>query len=310
MDRTQLGRSLKEHFFEEGQFSPFAYSIGLECSVQESAEATQAYPIPEPVSDETLAQFLRSLTFFHEAIHLCQYISTSFGLRTLRFTNILLSRLSKGKRWKLPIAQSLLDRLEELSPEEGNCYEACLLFLDAMYQVQLDHSARPTEPGDIETGITVEFLPWSPHLFQVEQENPEAREKYVEALRGAGIHLRKLPRLRAVHSKGAYQIVLNAAALVEGYAIIGELNHIHNALNLFPDEAIALLPPGNEYHVLLTYLLQDGLCSWDVLMPTLAICIDAALMYDPFVLFNVPWDVADAQGRYDQYPGETFPVGM
>jgi hypothetical protein len=43
------------------------------------------------------------------------------------------------------------------------------------------------------------------------------------------------------------------------------------------------------------------------MIPTLAICVDVALMYDPFVLFNASiLDIPKPGEKSEQYPGETF----
>jgi hypothetical protein len=145
-----LKRQLSQHFQEQGRFNPFIYAVGLESSIRESEEAMQAYPIPQPMSDETLQQFKRSLTFFHEVGHLGQFLSSAFGLRTLRFTIIRLRNLSRKPGWKLPIAEDLWSRIDR-SPEEITATEGCLNFLDAMDQLRLQQVSPTFRTLDFET---------------------------------------------------------------------------------------------------------------------------------------------------------------
>lgn len=301
-----LNLNLSRHSQEEGRFSPFNYAIGLESSIEDSEEAMQVYPIPTPISEETLSQFARSLTFFHEATHVCQFISTAYGLRTLRYTLVCLKNLSRRSGWKLPIANDLLDRLKTLSPDEMKAVEGAMIFLDGIDQLRLHKYTEEIADTGSSDMFTVDFLPWSPHFFQLNDQTSEGREEFARKLVGIGAHVRKLARLSVSNPPFALQFIINVGALMESFAVLVEMNHIHNALQLAPREVFELIPPGNEYHVLTAYMLENNLCTWGNLIPTLGVCIDAALMYDPFVLYNVPWDVVDADGRYDQYPGETF----
>ena len=301
----QLSRQLAKHFQEQGRFSPFTYTIGLQSSFKESEDAMQPYPIPEPISEETISQFSRSLTFFHEAAHLCQFVSSAYGLRTLRYTLVCLRNLSRGKSWRLPIASSLLNR-KDLSADEQRAYEGALIFLDGMDQLRLhQYVFLPSSTGPQGT-LTVDYLPWTPHFFQLSDQTYEGREEFAKKLNSIGAHVRKLPRLTINAPSQSYLIALNVAALMESYAVLVEMSHIYNALELNFSESLGLLPTGNEYFALAAYVLQEEICSASALLLTLGVLIDASLMYDPFVLYNVPWDVVDKEGKHEQYPGETF----
>jgi hypothetical protein len=301
----KLERQLTEHFHEEGRFSPFLYAIGLETSLRESEEALQEYPIPEPISSETITQFIRSLTFFHEASHLCQFVSSGYGLRTLRVTIVALKNLTRGKSWQLPIATSLFQRIKQLSPDEMRTLEGSLIFLDTIDQLRLHQFPYPFDPTQ-PPSIIVDSLPWSPHFFQLEDQGFESRQRFAKHLNGIGAHVRKLIRLTVNTRPQSYQLIVNGAALMESFAVVVEMNHIYNAFGASASEMLSLLPPGNQYHALTLYLLEKGLVSAETLILTMSVLIDGALMYDPFVLYNVPWDVADDEGRHEQYPGETF----
>jgi hypothetical protein len=312
-----LKRQLSQHFQEQGRFSPFVYAVGLESSYREAEEAMQDYPIRQPMSEETFEQFKRSLTFFHEIGHLGQFLSSAFGLRTLRFTIICLRNLSRKPGWKLPIAEDLWSRIE-LSPHEFTAAEGCLNFLDAMDQLRLQQASATFRTLDFETlewkaevpngsgmSVRLDWEPRSPHFLLNDATELTAAEK-ADVWKKRGAHIRRQPVLTITVLTGSSTIVINAAVLMEAFAALVEINHIGNALGSSAFELFELLPTGNEYFAVLAYLLESGLCTSNNLFPTLAICIDAALMYDPFVLYDVPWDTADAQGRTDHYPGETF----
>jgi hypothetical protein len=217
------------------------------------------------------------------------------------------------KEWRLPILGTLLHRIRDLSPDEDRALAGCLVFLDAIDQLRIHHYAFTREGASVEEtvadeviSISVEYKPWSPH-FHLTGSNRQKRKELEHYLQRKGVHVRRLPHFKFFKGKNHYyQVVLNAATLMESYAISCELNHIVNALRIPLNEALSFLPPGNEYHSISSYLISTGLCTAQNLMPTLAVCIDVALMYDPFVLYNVPWDSSDQEGRHDQYPGETF----
>jgi hypothetical protein len=302
--RKKQMQKLAAHFQEEGRFSPFTYTIGLESSLRDSEDSQQNYPIPKPVSEETFRQFIVSLTFFHEAVHFGQFISTAFGLRTLRCTLIVLKHLLHERGWQLPL-ESLIGRMYDPPSERFAAAQSFLLFLDAMDQMRL-HQDLSTTPADIPEFVMLEFLPWSPHFFLLEDQGRESREKFARHLRGLNAHVRKLPVISVTRNRFQHQIVVNAASLAEGYALVTELNHIVNALRLPLADALGLASHGNKYVALMSYLLDRNYCSTEHVLFTLTVCIDAALMYVPSVLYNVPWDGVDQSGRCEQYPGETF----
>ncbi|MET0396980.1 MAG: hypothetical protein ABW277_09180 [Longimicrobiaceae bacterium] len=306
MYQTDLKRRLAEYLREDGRYSPFTYTIGLRSSILDAEASIRSYPLPNPLSNEDLSEFLRSLTFFHEWAHLCQFLTTAYGLRVLRYTIVCLRNLSRCESWQMPIVSTLLNRLTALSAHEMTTLEGALIFLDAMDQLRLDVSSVSTPPMEPRNVIDVEFLPWSPHFIPIAHQSLQRHRDFAEEMVNRGTHIRKLPVLHFRTAKGEYRIVLNVAVLMEAYAVLVEMNHIYNALGLSAEEVFTLLPKGDEYHVLIVYMIYMNYCDWSNLLPTLGVCIDAAMMYDPFVLYDVPWDVSDEQGRGDQYPGETF----
>jgi len=297
---------IPRHFPEEGRFSPFTYSVGLESSFAEAEDAMQNYPLAKPVSAATLASFLESLTFFHEAGHVCQFISTAYGLRALRYTLVALRALSKLPGLKLPILKNLMNVGRTFTPDELRVVDASLLFLDTIDQLRFHHQVA--DGSDVESEQIFRMdEPWVPHFFVYGEDDLLKRREYAEELRKTrNVHVRTLPHLRFERRSGIHELVVTAAALMEAYGIIVELNHVFNAFTSDAEMAIRALPTRPEYHLLLDYALAVGACEPRVIVPTMAILIDAALMYDPFVLYNVPWDVADAEGRGDRYPGQTF----
>ncbi|HKS21824.1 MAG TPA: hypothetical protein VJZ76_03415 [Thermoanaerobaculia bacterium] len=303
----RLQRALSRHFQEEGEFSPFTYTVGMESSFQEAFASGQDYPLKQPVDDETFAQFARSLTLIHESVHAAQFFTTAFGLRTLRYTLILLKRLREGNAWQLPLLQTLFDETGNIAPSspQERVLNGSVVFLDVMDQMRL-HEQHDPHDGD-QGGIRLYFLPWSPHFFlDAGTAELDHRLQLAKQLEAGGFLVRRLPVLAFLQPPTDYRIVLNAAALMETYATLTELNHIQNAFGVTAEEALELLPQAMRYHAVLRYALESGLCDVRGLIPTMLVCIDAALMYDPFVLFDVPWAIADPQGRSDRYVGETF----
>jgi hypothetical protein len=308
MRREQTIATLAAHFQEAGSFSPFCYAIGLESPLVELEDSMQEYPLAQPVDEGQLRSFIRSLTFFHEAKHVCQFASTAYGLRTLRYTLSLLAGLAEQPGWQLPIAQGLHNRLLEtgtLSQADLRAYDACVMFLDGMDQLRLHHHQTPVS-GTNQGLVHVEYMPWSPHFFVLPDQSDQGRAEYAAHLRSIGAHVRSLPRLELAAEGRFERVVINVAVLMECAAVLTEVSHIWNALHWPVDDCLRLVPQGREYLVLIDYALHTKVCTPEALVLTLLIVIDAALMYDPNVLYNVPWDIPDAEGRTDRYPGQTF----
>ena len=305
MISASLSRELNNHFLENGRFEPFLYTIGLEASLDESAGSIQNYPIPLPVSDEKIAQFIRSLTFYHEATHLCQFVSTAYGLRALRFTLICLRNISRQIGWDLPLAAKLAKKFPDLSENEWSMWNGCLNFLDISNQLTIKAETSVVDMSDTER-MQISYHSWSPHYYAKFEGLSTA--EFEKLLKANGAHIRKLPQLMFRKSSVEFTVVINGALLMENFAVLVEMNHIENALGLSYEKIYDLLPKGNEYHCLIAYMLESGLCSWFNLIPTLTVLIDASLMYDPFILYNVPWDAIGDDGKADQYPGETFMI--
>ncbi|WP_157235611.1 hypothetical protein [Methylosinus sp. LW4] len=273
----------------------------------EAEASMQPYPITQPISIEVRNKFSTSLTFFHECAHFSQFISSSFGLRTLRYTLICLRNLSTKRGWPLPIFQNLHSRLESLSEDEKTMYGHCFMLADAMDQLSISQNFDPLKKCLSGLTVSVRMEPWSPH-FSITPADRESIEKdeFIKFLVSIGAHIKKIPIIEVATEDGLAQIALNAASLMEAYAVVCELSHLQNALRCDLAEALNYLPEGNEYWAVILYVLQSGFCRLDTLLPTLSVCIDIALMYDPFILYDVPWDIVDEQGRGDCYPGETF----
>lgn len=313
MVSPELSRKIANHLQEKGKFLPFTYSIGLESSLYESLNSVQNYPLSNPDNEEQFELFIKSLTFFHEATHLCQYTGTSFGLRALRFTNTCLSNLSKQKKWQLPILPVLQKKWlnNDLTLVEQKLFEGVLNLLDVQDQLTLHHYKVVNENGPfIELKDNPEYIvvmsgPWNPYFFLCEQDN-ESRLKFAQTLRKEGVYIRKLQRLIFYNRPEIHEVVINSALLMETFALLVEINHIGNAIDSTWKEIYELLPRDSRYYWLIEYLLQSKVCELKTIIPTLSVLIDASLMYDPYILFNTPWDTVDQEGRGDSYSGETF----
>ena len=149
---------------------------------------------------------------------------------------------------------------------------------------------------------------WNPFFFT--GMPPEAREEFAGQLRAKGTPILRQPHVWLTLASGAESVLLNAAALMEGFALLVEVNHTYNALAMNMDEVIKtddILSSGNEYLAAVILGSELGAFQMESMIPTVAICIDLALMYDPFVLFNSPNLEAPGPGvPPDRYPGETF----
>jgi hypothetical protein len=290
-----------------GSFGPFNYAIGVDGSPIEAIKSAQDYPLQSESSGNAHTRFLASLTFWHEAAHLSQYVSTSFGLRGLRRSLICLRYLIEGVHWPLPI----LSRYERGGFPEG-CSEheikalgRFLNFLDTFDQLRIHCSAL--DPMSSGVGIRADAVPWSPWLFYggfFEKSGDERRD----LLKDLNIPILNQILITSSDGKEASQVVLNAAAIMEGFALATELNHVVNALGFDrAEEVFNFLPKGSEYVAALEYGLSSGAFTLRNMLVPYAICADVALMYDPFVLFDSPNLEQPSNGQPpDQYPGQTY----
>ena len=137
--------------------------------------------------------------------------------------------------------------------------------------------------------------------------NPEQRAKIIS---NGGGHVRRLPILTTKGGSNVFsRIVINTATLMETFAILVEMNHLANAYDRKISfwEMLDFLPNSVGYLETMLFTLFDKSTDINTLFPTLTSCIDIALMYDPFVLFNARLMNKPHDGEIsDQYPGETF----
>jgi hypothetical protein len=191
---------------------------------------------------------------------------------------------------------------------EAKAFGRLLAMLNTADQLRL-HYGEAEVGNEAKTGMRLIWESWNPFFFtDATPTDLVEREKFAADLERVGLQRHKIPNLISSSEGRADVIVLNAAALMEGFALVLELNQILNAGLLSSVEDVSeLMSEGHEYLAALSYGLGRG--SFDIagMIPTLAICVDVALMYDPFVLFNVSTIDAPKEGeRSDQLPGETF----
>jgi hypothetical protein len=280
----------------------------LEAPLQETLAAFQDYPLPQPVSEEAIGKFNKELTFVHEAAHLAQYVTSSFGLRTLRRTLICNRYLYEGGPWQLPVINSmserLLDHVDELSDHELRAYHRFFAFLEAADQLKIH--INTSDARSDQRSIELSLEPWSAHFFALAPNDLQRRRELVPSLHEWGVRVHQLPHLTFTDATGTQDVVVNAATLMETFALLVELNHIYNALGTTIDP-FELVPAGKKYLAALEFALESGACSEPNMLLTVAVCIDLALMYDPFVLFDSPSTELPPDDRPpDQLPGETF----
>jgi hypothetical protein len=305
--------------FEKGRgsFHPFTYSIGLPGTLQEAIGNAPAYPLPQPVSDEMMAQLVTTLTFAHEALRLAQYTSCSFGLRTLRRSLIALHYLEK-RHWEQPIGTKLLQKVTDGTADDldRRMLIRILSFLEAAQQLRLSVESLSEPPLMEGDALCVDFEPWTAyfHLRVADAEHPnvfetrEGRHKWAAELDRIGVQIHQLPVLYHGRADGCVALTFNAAALMEGYALMYELNSLHNALGRQVHEMLeSVVPSGTEYLASAEYALRSGACNLSNFVLTVEILTDVALMYDPFILFNSPSVEKPSAGQVpDQLPGVTF----
>jgi hypothetical protein len=302
MDMPYAGLARRLSSRKRGGFYPFTYSIALRGSVTEAISSAKSYPFAKPVSNETMQKFESTLTFWHEAAHLAQYVSSAFGLRALRRSLIAFRYLKEGGPWQLPVGSWLLE-LPERNDHQNRAMGRFLNFADAVDQLQLHVDQADEMPDASGPPVQLFWEPWSPVLFWgVNLDFLEDQRETLPVFRQPHVWLRK--------EKNAESVMLNAAVLMEGFALLVELNNICNALGLDADsleKLTQITSSGNEYMAALQYGLDRGSFTEVTMIPVLAVCIDLALMYDPFVLYNSPnLEMPGPETPPDQYPGETF----
>ena len=287
-----------------GTFSPQAYAIGLLGSPYKLARklAASGLEYPLKVDDESkLALFKEALVLYHESTHFLQFITTSLGLQMARMTNICANRLIDNGPWKLPV---LGLGWNQYGGEDIDRFFAFRYLMDAL---------RPTEkryatPAGVDWGrVTLVACPTSPlrYLLPPDADIASFREvtKAVNGQTHAEYHV-----LRGLEPGIVSDVTLNTAAIMESYALVAELHHMLNALQLNADEVIkvmmARLPIYNA--VPLVYSLVFKLPLQFMLLH-LAALIDIALMYSPHIIYNIgpAHALTDGGGDY-RTPGEIF----
>ena len=300
---TGVIAQLDQHLSVRGLFSPFTYSIGLEDDVDDAVSFLQDYPLSRS-DPETVAKFLTSLTFFHEATHLAQYVSSSYGLRTLRLTNIALNYVMKGSPWTLPILGQLIENIETLDDLHRRALVRFLVFLDASGQLTLQST---DERGllFLPASTSLDSIPWSPYFGLFPGEREEVRTELAAEV-DALVHDMPVVHWTRGNRKGS--VLLNAAALMEAYALLAEFNHVGNAFasELSFSEMSHLVSNNPIYTCTLQYAIEQGAAPGPDIIPRLAMCIDAALMYDPFTFSDSTLLEIDGSKPKNVYPGETF----
>lgn len=298
----------KQHIYS-GRFSPFSYSIGLETSSVEAALALiQEYPLRNPESSKQRNEFLQSLAFFHETAHLAQYVSTSYGLRSLRLTNISLNYIFKKNDWKLPVLENFLNSEVNRSEFEVQAGDRFCAFTDAADQMRIYYT---TVSNSNKKDELLEWKPWSPHFVPLFKSGMDPYE-LAKIIENVGGYVRRIPIITLNNEESASKqnkIIINVAALMEAYAILVEINHIYNAYNMKINfiEAMDFIPTSTEYFQIILYSLFDKSARIEDVLLTLTACIDIALMYDPFTLYNSKiLDKPEIGEIPDLYPGETF----
>jgi hypothetical protein len=302
---------LARHFAAgRGQFSPFSYAIGLDGSLANALAGTDYYPIPPPWSAETIAAFTSGLTALHEIGHLAQYASSTFGLRSLRMAQIAMRYLHGLAPLALPVGEAILQKSSP-SDEDNLAMERLLTFTAVADQMRLfefdDAGIALLGPSTTDTEVSfLRFEPWTPLLLVDGARDAAGRAQLLDAFRQRSLLIHELPHLHFTWRGQPKRLVLNAAALMEAFAFLIEFHQATSALGVTA-EALDALPTASTYGGVIHYAISQHVCDHTDFVPTIAILIDVALMYDPFVLHNAsPLERPADGGIRDQLPGETF----
>lgn len=306
----EIAHLMQQHYHKSGSFRPFCYAVGLEASPSASLKGIQKYPLRHPESISTLKAFGKSLAFVHETTHMAQYLSSAAGLRSLRGTLTCLSYLFQRRDWQLPIFEFLARRARrrELDEFQEQAFLRFLIILDLVDQLRIQVGERSLEKPLSDLQAYIYWEEWSPHLPFLLVDETKSREEILEKIDKMGGLVRKIPHIRIRHGNVETDVILNVALLMEAFAAIAELNHLHNAFQdqLTVQELYDIIPKSIPYVAPLIYALEMGACTITNLA-SFAICIDLALMYDPLILFGSDyWDKPEDGGMPDCYPGETF----
>jgi hypothetical protein len=273
----------------------------------------KGYSESPPESAELIAQLSKTLTLQHESAHLAQYLSTSFGLRTLRHTMIAFRYLAELAPLSLPVGDHMWEKKELKA-----AVVRWALFLEDALELELHSDEIPPDvfPGFSELppgyhAATVYDEPWTP-LFL----NPRLQDVDRNALPAALyelVQVRRMPYLMIVSHSASRRVRVNAASLMESFAIVHEclsLARLENEDDItFPRRLLENLQlvGAFEYLGCLTYAVRSRAVSGDHRLKMFAILVDVALMYDPFVLFDAPSvDLPTSGQPADQLPGDTF----
>jgi hypothetical protein len=172
------------------------------------------------------------------------------------------------------MSERLLDHYDALSDHERRAYGRFFAFLEAADQLRL-HTDTIDERND-QRSIQLSWHPWTAYFFMLAPNDAQARFELAPQLHKNGVRIHQLPHLTFTDADGTKRVVLNAAALMETFALLVELNHVYNALGTTIDP-FELIPDGKGYLAALEYALVSGACSWSNMLPTVAVCIDLAL---------------------------------
>jgi hypothetical protein len=141
-----------------------------------------------------------------------------------------------------------------------------------MDQLRL-HGSAAEPPNFSGAPVQLYWEPWTPFFFT--NAAPETRDEIAREFRARGTPILRHPHVWLRLPAGAEGIVLNAAALMEGFALLVEVNHIYNALGMNPTEVIEaddILSSGNEYLAAVVLGSSLGAFHPASMIPTLAIC--------------------------------------
>ena len=291
--------------FLEGSFHPHAYAIGLPDG-QDGLQLCD-YPLKNFDPDGELRKFRKSIGFIHELTHFSQYICSSVGLEMARLTNIVQNILLLTGPFSLPLMK---DPTNQFDGEQLDRLFAYLFISEAMIP-----NSNPFPLVDKDGFLETQSfqIPTSPAVSMVygrdEYPGEELALEVTQKCRQRVIWQTHCLTSRQA-GKGT-EVVLNTAALMEGFAFATEVHHISNALEcnvldfLEHDFFIDRYPPiyTAAFEIFLGIVgvyNRFGLTEF-------AAVIDLALMHSPHILHNIgPTHAIEANGDLYRMPAENF----
>lgn len=301
---TLLEQLKPRHARLAGAFYPHSYAMGLPGGL--SGMKLMDYPLANTGPDQ-IDEFAASLSFIHECTHFSQFICSSFGLELARVTNIVQNILLTGGQFNPPILKAPLDQIDG---EQLDRIAGYLFLTESLVSHCYERSVE--DESQFDKSIVV-VQPTSPAVSMVyhDQHYPGADTAIALTMECRQRVINQPHVIRTDRNGKSTEVVLNTAALMEGFAYLTVVNHIANALQMGLEEFVTegllfdLFNPINTAAA--EYFISARSEFPNFFLHEFAAVIDLALMYSPHLIHNIgPTHAVDAGGSAYRMPCETF----